>query len=468
MQQALGALASLVVTIFIVKFLIKRYQPQVVLFVGGLVLMLFAVFLGAGPAEILPGKVKSTGFIGFDLFKFIERTLSARVAGLGLIIMSAGGYATYMDKIGASKVMVDALIKPLSRLKAPYLMMSLAFLVGVFLKMFIASASGLAMLLMVTIYPVIVALGASSLSAATMVVLCGGFGIGPGSGNANLAATNSGLDIMEYFISYQMPVAMVSWTTAAVLLFFTQRYYDKKEKLGKIYGNPTEEKEVKTAAVVADNSPPAPKYYIILPTIPLTLLMVFSPYGIKSCRVDVVTAMLISMAISLACECIRHRNAKEVFKNFMVIFEFMGRMFARVLTLIVAGETFAKGLMATGTVDLFISSAQNAGFGPVAMILLMTLVMVLSSVLMGSANASFFSFAALAPKIAKELSFPAVKILLPMQLASGMGRITSPISAVVVAVAGVSGESPFDIVRRIAIPAAGTLAVMVASSLIFY
>lgn len=467
MHQAIGAFASLVVTIFVVRFLLKRFQPQIVLMVAGLILMAVAVLLGAGPKAILPGKVASTGFIGFDLFKFIERTLSSRAGGLGMMIMAAGGFAKYMDHIGASKIMVFAVIKPLQKLKAPYLVLALAFLLGATLKVFIGSAAGLSMLLMVTIFPVIVALGASPMAAAAMVVTCGCFDLGPGSGNANLAAQNAGLNVTEYFVKYQIPVAVVGYLTVAVLHYFSAQYFDKKEKVGAIYGGEQTTVDVSGAAKSAEGPLP-PQFYILLPTVPLILLLVFSDFGIKGFNLDVVTAMLISFAIALLCECVRSRDLKGSFKGCMIFFDTMGKMFASVITLIVAGETFAQGLTATGAVDMLIATAQGAGFGVTAMTITMTVFIVIAAVVMGSGNAPFFAFAALAPKIATQLGFPAVHMLLPMQIASGVARVLSPITAVVVAVAGVANVSPFDLVKRTFIPATGALITTTIASLIMF
>ncbi len=466
MQQAIGGIASLVVTIFVVRFLLKRYQAQIVLLVAGLFLMTVAVLLGAGPAAIL-GKVKSTGFIGFDLFKFVERTLSSRVGGLGLMIMSAGGFAKYMDHVGASKVMVFAVVKPLQKLKAPYLMLGMTYIVGASLKMFIGSAAGLSMLLMVTIFPIIVALGASPIATAAMVITCGCFDLGPGSGNANLAAQNAGMDVAVYFVKYQIPVAIVGYLTVAIMHYFTAQYFDKKEKIGAVYGEAVEatiSEETKKQA----EGPMAPKFYMFLPTIPLILLLVFSDIGIKGFKLDVVTAMLISFALTLLCECIRHRDdVKSAFKGCMIFFNTMGSMFASVITLIVAGETFAQGLTATGAVDLLIKAAQNAGFGPTAMTITMTVFIIVACVVMGSGNAPFFAFAALAPRIANQIGFPAVYMLLPMQIASGVARVLSPITAVVVAVGGMANISPFDLVKRTFIPAGTALITTTIAAIIF-
>ena len=164
-----GVIISLAVTIFVVCILLKKMKAQFVLFFGGLVLLLSSIAMDAAGllpegAQILPKGVASTGFIGFDLFKCITSLLSSRLAGIGLLIMSAAGYSTYMSKIGASAVMADYLSRPLRVFRSPYIVLALSYIVGAVADLFIPSASGLAMLLMVTMYPVLVKLGASRLS----------------------------------------------------------------------------------------------------------------------------------------------------------------------------------------------------------------------------------------------------------------------------------------------------------------
>lgn len=60
--------------------------------------------------------------------------------------------------IGASAIMADYLCRPLRIFRSPYFVLSLAYIIGAIADLFIPSASGLAMLLMVTIYPVLVRL----------------------------------------------------------------------------------------------------------------------------------------------------------------------------------------------------------------------------------------------------------------------------------------------------------------------
>jgi len=211
----------------------------------------------------------------------------------------------------------------------------------------------------------------------------------------------------------------------------------------------------------------APGYYGFLPLLPVTLLLLFNnEIGIKGFSLDVVTVMLLSFVVIVTCECFRHKSVKTALKISMVFYENMGKMFASTISLIVAGEVFAQGLMATGTVGLLIDSAQKAGFGPIAMAVVVTALITVSCVVMGSGNAPFFAFAALAPKIAAGMNFHPIILLLPMWAAAGLGRALSPITAVVVAVAGVANLSPVDLVRRNLIPVSLSLLTATIASLI--
>ena len=131
----IGVIISLLVTVLMVRVLLKHYKPQFVLFVSGLIMLFAAIVLDLmgllpGGLHILPKKAVSTGFVGFDPFKAISSIFSSRVAGLGLIIMSAAGYARYMSMIGASARMAEFMSKPLQKLKSPYLVLALSYIVG--------------------------------------------------------------------------------------------------------------------------------------------------------------------------------------------------------------------------------------------------------------------------------------------------------------------------------------------------
>lgn len=456
----LGLILAILVTILVARMVLKKYKPQATLMFGGILLMVIAVAIGAG--TVLP-EGKSTGLVWFDIFEFIKATFSNRGAGLGLLIMSVAGFAKYMEHIGASGSLVRLVIKPMQKLNSPYLVLALGYLIGQLLNIFIPSASGLGVILMVTMFPLLVKLGVSPLAATAMIGTSAALDLGPASGNANLAAETAGMDVSVYFVDYQIPVAIAVVLVIAVLHYFVQKWFDKKD--GYISNN---KEELEGGSAFEKEESKIPAIYAILPIIPLLFILIFSRFVIPGINMNVITAMLIGLFISLIFELIRHKNVKKVFESIQIFFDGMGVQFATVVTLIVAGQTFAHGLKSIGAIDTIIEAAQSAGFGAGIMILVMTAIIAVSAVLMGSGNAPFFAFAALAPDVAAKMSIPAVLMLLPMQFAAGIARSVSPITAVIIAISGISNVSPVDIVKRTAIPMLGALLTTIIMNFILF
>ncbi len=450
-----GLILAIIITGIVAKMVYGRYKPQAVLMFGGIVLMFLAVAFGLGT---ILAEEKSTGFILFDVFEFMKLTFSNRAGGLGLTIMSVAGFAKYMDHIGASNQLVKIAIKPLEKVHAPYVVLALSYIVGQILNIFIPSASGLGVLLMVTMYPILVSLGVSKLSATAVAGTAACLDLGPGSGNSNLAATTAGMDVSVYFVKYQIPIAIAVMITIAVLHYIVQKRFDSK----------MESKDEVSEYTIDSKEEKAPAIYAILPMLPLFLILVFSKLLITTIKMNVVTAMLIGIFVSLVFEVIRFKNVKKVFDSIQVFFDGMGMQFAKVVTLIVAGQTFAQGLISVGAIDTLISGAQSLGYGANIMIIVMTAIISVSAVVMGSGNAPFFAFASLAPNVATQTGIAPVLMLLPMQFASGIARSVSPITGVIVAVSGVAEISPFDLVKRTAIPMAGALLVTIIANFIVF
>ena len=444
-------------------FIFHKYKAQAVLIAGGFLMMAIAILFNYGP--IVSAK-ESTGFAWFDLFKFIDTLTAKRTAGLGLMIMACGGFAKYMDLIGASKAMVHLAVRPLRRLHSPYLVLCGGFLIGQCLHPFIPSASGFGLLMMVTLYPVYISLGISKKSAVAVIATNGCLDLGPTSGNSVLAAQYAGITPVEYFVQYQLPQAVAISMVLVICHYFVQRWFDKKYEGGLAQGVAREEISPAATEKTEEELPPA--HYAILPTIPLVMILLFGYFKLGGIKMDLNVALFIGMTVAMLAELIRRRSLKDVLASIQTIFDGMGKQFANVVTLIVAGETLAKGLTSLGAIDTLIASAQNAGFGKGIMIVLMSLIIFGSALVMGSGNAPFFAFAAFAPDVAVKVGADAVNFLLPMQLSASVARSMCPITAVVVAISGVAGISPFDVVKRTAVPLLfGMLTVQIMTVLMF-
>lgn len=334
-----GFIIGMIVTVLAAWFIIKNYQPQTVLLLAGLSLLLItAVFFPE--QSILYGKAKSIGWVGGDIFAFVKESLTTQVAGIGLIIMAAGGFADYMDHIKASNSMVNLCIKPLQMIKAPYLILAIGYVLSQLLHVAISSAAGLAMLLLVTFFPVLVRLGVSKAAAASMIGMSAFMDLGPAVGTANLAAKHAGMETAVYFAHYQLPVATGVMLAVSVLIFFTARYFDAQD------GHIVAQRQVEQQT--SEDAPKVPAFYAFLPVFPVILVIVFSPLVVSSIKIDVVTAMIIGTLLAFFCELLVHRDFKTACKGIQVFFKGMGTMFTSIVSLLVCADVFAQGLQIIG------------------------------------------------------------------------------------------------------------------------
>jgi DcuC family C4-dicarboxylate transporter len=212
----------------------------------------------------------------------------------------------------------------------------------------------------------------------------------------------------------------------------------------------------------------APGYYALLNMIPLVLVIVFSKMTNVGYTIHLVTAILVSVFICILVDMINKKSVKDAFQSFKAFMDGMGNVFGSVVTLVVAAGIFADGLKQVGVIDMILKSASEAGFTPAAMMLVIVGIIGISAILMGSGNASFLSFGELVPKIADKFNIAPVKLLLPMQETSSLARTASPITAVIIAVAGLAEVQPFDLVKRTMVPIAGGTLTVVVLDYIFY
>ena len=311
------------------------------------------------------------------------------------------------------------------------------------MSLVIPSASGLAMLMMVTIFPILVRLGVSPVGAAAAVATGHLLDIGPASATTLLVSKTVNMPVHEYFVDYQLKVYIICGLMAAIAHFVWQKYLDKKS--GHV---PTEYVE----AHKSDDLEVGPLPYIFLPLLPLIFILGFSEYGIQGVKMNVNLAMFLSLFIAMGCELIRHRDFRKMAASIQTFFKGMGDQFANTVTLIVAGETFAFGLTSLGIVKEFVAAIQGLAISADVVGVIVSTIITGLSIVMGSGVASMFAFAPLVPNFAADLGGNATTILLGMQNAASVGRLLSPISAVMIAVAGIANISSFDLVKRTSVP----------------
>ena len=427
---------GLIAIVLVAYYIVKGYSATGVLMFGGLVLLFISVLMGH---SILPEGVKSTGSTYFDILEYVKYLLGNRGGGLGLMIMVLCGFSVYMTHLGANDVVVKLVSKPLKNIRSPYILMVFAYFLACLMSFAVSSATGLGVLLMATLFPVMVNVGISRGAAAAICASPISIILSPTSGDVVLSAEISKIPLGEFAFSTALPVSIFAILGIAVAHFFWQRYLDKKEGVQVERMNAD---EIKTTA---------PNYYAILPLLPIIGVLIFDgKWGLPN--LHIVTVMVLCFIITAAVDFLRSFNAKQTFDNLIVAYRGMADAFAGVVMLLVAAGVFAQSLSTIGFITNLIDSAQTFGGSAFFMMLVLAVITILATMATGSGNAAFYAFAELIPKLATQMGVNPAFLTIPMLQASNLGRGLSPVSGVVVAVSGMGKISPFEIVKRMSVP----------------
>ena len=431
-------LLCLAVIAVVAALLFRKYNPQGVLLLVGILMVALGAILGTSPVEV----DRPTGSVVFDIMRFVEEKFFSNFSRAGLQIMVIGGYVAFMNKIEATNMLVHLAVKPLAFFrKVPYLAAVLAIPIGQLLFITTPSAAGVGLLLVATLYPILVNLGVSKLTALSAIAFATLFDQGPGSANTLAASELCDLTTVQYFLEYQVPRVLPVTVLLMLLFFFYNRWCDRREA--------AQGKDIYSDRLDESARPDVPGYFALLPVLPIFFLLLFSGYaGIQDVTISTTVAMLSSFLIAFLLVMLHNRSFTRTFPMFKVFWQGMGNVFANVVSLIVCAEVFSGGLIALGFIDTLVTGTTSLGFGGVAICIVITAIIFLAAMLMGSGNAAFFSFGPLLPGIATQFGMPAVGMIVPMQLAASMGRATSPIAGVIVAICGVAGVSPMDLAKR--------------------
>ncbi|WP_293763226.1 anaerobic C4-dicarboxylate transporter DcuC [uncultured Aquitalea sp.] len=445
MELLTGAL----ITLLVGRYIFKGYSPTGVLMLGGLALLGMAAGLGH---DILPKSVETTGHAATDIAEFVKYLLSTRAADLGLMIMVLCGFAVYMTRIGANDVVVKLAAKPLARIRSPYLLMVATYLVACLLSLAISSATGLGVLLMATLFPLMVNMGISRGAAAAICASPAALILSPTSGDVVMAAQASGMPLIDFAFRTTLPISLLAIAGMAVSHFFWQRYLDRKAGCEPVLRDAS---ELNTSA---------PALYALLPFTPIAGVLLFN--GKLAPQLNIITVLVICILLVAVIEFARHRDAQRVFAEMEAVYKGMGEAFTGVVMLIVAAGVFAQGLSSVGFIAKLIELAQSFGSGALVLMLVLVIITTLAAFTTGSGNAPFYAFVELIPKLATHSGINPAFLAIPMLQASNLGRTVSPVAGVVVACAGMGEVSPMEIVKRTSVPVLTGLVLVVAGTLL--
>lgn len=432
---------TFLVIVLVCAGIAKKYYAQAVILTGGIILLIATVI--AFPDVSITKAASGSKFI--DIFIEIKVLFSDSISKLGLIIMVIAGFSRYMNDIGASAKLVGVCIKPLKRINAKYVLLGCCYILMQVLALFISSPSGLALLMLTTLYPVLRSIGCSKAAVASVIASGICIDYGPSATGSVLISELTGYDLFSFFVDKQVPIVAILFVVIGISHMVMQAYWDRKEAVN--------EDDSESQAKDADISRDVPTYYALLPVVPMIILFVFSSLveeyfpSYLQIKIDVVSAIILSFFIAFLIDSIRTFDLKKSTDKVLGLFDQMGQSFITVVSILLCAQVLVAGIIKIGFIDTLFGFIPNEGHYATVIVVLFSLLIFSGSVIMGTGTV-FNAFAPLSAEVAKGAGISVFKMLVPLHFSASLGRSFSPISGVIIAVSGFVGVTPFQIIKR--------------------
>ncbi len=454
--------------------LVKKMDIKITLFIIGLVLMYVAIATGHGLA-IKDFKPSSTPLL--DPLLAIIVMFKSTLTGAGLVMLFLGGYTSYMSSIGANDATVSALAKPLNRVRSPYILVPIVYLLGNVLSLVVPSASNLAIILLATLYPVLRKSGMSALTAAAVIATTATIMPTPlGADNVAITAELAkypmfeNLTVSQYVFGYHALVSIPTLIFMAVVHYFWQKFMSKRaaqttvaqtsntssDQADEVSGTARQTSQQSSNTKANELTGIFHVLYAVLPLLPIVLLVVVYIAQIVlgvSIKMSVELATLVSFVFAIACDALRCKDMHEALGKTETFFKGMGSMLP-IIALLVAAMIYVVGLKSIGLIaslQAMMTGMSGNGLGfvlPLILVGLTALIVLLS----GSGVALFYAMVPLIPALAQAAGISPIALSIPMGMAGNLLRAVSPVSAVIMIVSGTTKTNPIDVVRRVSVP----------------
>ena len=323
----LGGVIALNMVVLTAWLLLRRYRADLVLLAVGLLMTLLAYLMNINGL-----RGGNDNFVLFAVFEDLVSVFTRRMTGSGLTIMLLCGYVGYMRKLQASDAITYALLQPTMFLKRyPYVAAVSIIPFGMVLCLAIPSAAGVALLLVAALYPFLLRIGVSKMTALSVILACTIFDFGVNSPSTQRAASELGTDIGSYFF-YQGQIVAFLALIIMIVYYLYSSYADKHARFVPDVREPEETPE--NEALKGS----APAYYAILPLLPLLFSVLFSnlthPFGRGGgLRYDLSldAAILLSFFIALLVDSIRSRSMRLAISSTSTFWTYMGNSFSSIM-----------------------------------------------------------------------------------------------------------------------------------------
>ena len=397
--------AALIVVVGTVWALIKRYETRLVLLTSGLIMTILSLDPMAA-------------------FEQFDKSMTNN--SLIIVICSSMGFAATMNLTKCDLHLVSLLTKPLNKLGI--LLLPCCMIVTGITSLAISSLSGMCAAIGPTIVALMIRAGfRPAMAAATVIASTLPSFWSPGSSHNGFVAKLAEWPVMD-FITYTgfrtllISIVCIVFLTVACFIF------------GDFKKGGFENDGVHKSNVELPEHPNI--LWAFAPLLPVVLLFVIA-FWFPNVKMSVATAMLFGFIYTMI---VTRSNPTELIKKF---FDGMGHGYGSIIGLIIAAGVFAAGLRTCGVIDVFVEYLKNssevaklgAAIGPMAL-----------GIMTGSGDAAGFKEAVTPHAPEFGMTIPDLGYL--AIVSATLGRVSSPIAAGVIIIAGIANVSPLEVIKR--------------------
>lgn len=341
-------------------FLLTKKLNAVMCMLGIAIVTLF-IYTAVTGKSVLGDATIGNNFL--DVFELIYTQASSAFKKNVLIVMCIMGYVAYMDYLKAGNMFAIVCSKPLLKLNKPFVAVIFGAMFVAILKIVIPSSVGSMALALGTVYPVMRKCNVSVPACAATMMIGAAFIWGPADANTLMAISAAGIeaDLTYQFVTYQIPMFFAFFVPAIIVHFFTTKIFDKKEaESGKMVYQ--EEGEMMSAEDLG-----IPKWFAILPLLPLIFAIVFSKLVIKSVNISLVAASFMALFVAMILHIVvNKKNVVEEINNTTAFFKGTGDYAGKSGWIIVAGGIYGVAVTAIGGADVLVGLLNSGGSSPIA------------------------------------------------------------------------------------------------------
>lgn len=463
----LGIILSLLAIVAAGYLIIKRVHAAAALLVVGLALLILAAILGySGNTD---QTIDPTGNAFLDQMLIVEQIFKSRFSGVGLSIMILFGFVAYMRHIGADAKTVVVLSRPLKAFHGSYWMVPLGFIVGNILSLVVPSAAALSLLLIATLLPALVAAGMTPLTVGAIVVTSSSIMPTPLEAGLIRGAELVNMPISDYVFSHVAKATVPTILIVAFVHMWWQHRCDRQDAKKKVASGEVGAVGAESNAATEDalrRAAGLPGFYSILPLLPLLIIVITATlkrFDVLKFEAGILPATIISLVITLVIEMVRTRSINDSISSLENFFKGLGEGAAGVVSLLIAAGVLVEGVTQMGVITRLTEATQGSHGAATVIIIVFALSTAALAILTGSGVAPYFAFAEFAPSLAATGVLP-VRFLNAIWGTSNLMRQASPVSAAVLIVSGAIKVSPFQLVKRAAVPMAVGMVVNIVLS----